>query len=76
MVGSTTRHQDPVAELSVKFQHDHSRPPTPVEALRLAQQATLETRQAKHEPRSLVEQRATWHAEAAETLRGPEAVQA
>jgi hypothetical protein len=64
------------AELSVKFQHDHSRPPTPVEALRLAQQATLETRQAKHEPRSLVEQRATWHAEAAETLRGPEAVQA
>jgi conjugative relaxase-like TrwC/TraI family protein len=49
----STRRQDiktRSAELSVKFQHDHGRPPTPVEALRLAQQATLETRQAKHEP--------------------------
>jgi hypothetical protein len=44
------------------FQHDHGRPPTPVEALHLAQQATLETRDAKHEPRSLAEQRVAWHA--------------
>ncbi len=64
------------AELSVQFQRDHGRPPTPVEALRLAQQATLETRDAKHEPRSLTEQRATWHTQAADTLGGPEAVQA
>jgi conjugative relaxase-like TrwC/TraI family protein len=64
------------AELSVSFQRDHGRPPTPVEALRLAQQATLETRQRKHEPRSLGEQRATWQAEAAETLGGPEEVRA
>jgi conjugative relaxase-like TrwC/TraI family protein len=64
------------AELSVKFQRDHARPPTPVEALRLAQQATLETRQRKHEPRSLTEQRATWQAQAAETVGGPEAVRA
>jgi hypothetical protein len=63
------------AELSVQFQHHHGRPPTPVEALRLAQQATLETRDAKHEPRTLGEQRATWHAQAAQTLGGPEAVQ-
>jgi hypothetical protein len=63
------------AELSLRFQRDHGRPPTPVEALRLAQQATLETRDAKHEPRSLAEQRATWHTQAAETLGGPEAVQ-
>jgi conjugative relaxase-like TrwC/TraI family protein len=63
------------AELSVQFQRDHGRPPTPVEALRLAQQATLETRDAKHEPRALAEQRATWHTQAAETLGGPEAVQ-
>ena len=41
------------AELSVQFQRDHGRPPTPVEALHLAQQATLETRDAKHEPRTL-----------------------
>jgi conjugative relaxase-like TrwC/TraI family protein len=63
------------AELSLRFQHDHGRPPTPVEAIRLAQQATLETRDAKHEPRTLDEQRATWHTQAAETLGGPEAVQ-
>ena len=47
-----------------------------MEALQLAQQATLETRDAKHEPRSLTEQRNTWHAQAAETLGGPDAVQA
>ena len=55
---------------------DHGRPPTPVEALQLAQQATLETREAKHEPRTLTEQRATWHTQAAATLGGPDAVQA
>jgi limonene-1,2-epoxide hydrolase len=47
-----------------------------VEAVQLAQQATLETRDAKHEPRSLADQRATWHTQAAETLGGPDAVQA
>jgi limonene-1,2-epoxide hydrolase len=57
------------------FQLDHGRPPTPVEAVQLAQQATLETRDAKHEPRSLAEQRTTWHTQAAETLGGPVAVQ-
>jgi conjugative relaxase-like TrwC/TraI family protein len=61
-------------ELAVQFQHDHGRPPTPVEALHLAQQATLETREAKHEPRSLAEQRATWLNEAATLLGGPDAV--
>jgi hypothetical protein len=34
----------------------------------------LETRQAKHEPRSLAEQRASWHAEAATVLGGRDAV--
>jgi AAA domain/TrwC relaxase len=62
-------------ELASRFQDDHGRPPTPVEALRLAQQATLETREAKHEPRSLAEQRTAWHTQAAETLGGPDAVQ-
>jgi hypothetical protein len=51
-----------------------ARPPTPVEALHLAQQATLETRDAKHEPRSLAEQRATWLGEAAAVLGSREAV--
>ena len=61
-------------ELAIQFQHDHGRPPTPVEALHLAQQATLETRDAKHEPRSLTEQRATWLNEAAAVLGGRGAV--
>ncbi len=63
-------------ELAIQFQHDHGRPPTPVEALHLAQQATLETRDAKHEPRSLTEQRATWLNEAAAVLGGRGAVAA
>ena len=63
-------------ELASQFQHDHGRPPTPVEALQLAQQATLETRNAKHEPRSLAEQRATWLKEAAAVLSGQDAVEA
>jgi conjugative relaxase-like TrwC/TraI family protein len=61
-------------ELAIRFQRDHGRPPTPVEALHLAQRATLETRDAKHEPRSLAEQRATWLNEAAVVLNGPAAV--
>ena len=63
-------------ELAATFQRDHGRPPTPVEALQLAQQATLETREAKHEPRSLAEQRATWRAEAEQVLGGRRAVKA
>ena len=63
-------------ELAAQFQRDHGRPPTPVEALQLAQQATLETRDPKHEPRTLAEQRTTWHTQAAETLGGPDAVRA
>jgi hypothetical protein len=47
-----------------------------VEALQLAPKATLETRDAKHEPRTLAEQRTAWHTEAAETLGGPGAVRA
>ena len=63
-------------ELAIQFQRDHGRPPTPVEALHLAQQATLETRDAKHEPRSLADQRATWLSEAAGVLGSLEAVAA
>lgn len=56
------------AELAKAFQHDHSREPTTIESIALAQQATLESREAKHEPRSLAEQRDTWHHQAAEVL--------
>ena len=57
-------------ELARQFQVDHGRAPTPIESLALGQQATLETRDAKHEPVSEVEQRRTWLAEAVECLAG------
>lgn len=63
-------------ELAAAFQAEHGRPPTAVEALQLAQQATLETRDAKHEPRTLAQQRATWRGEAASVLGGPSGINA
>ena len=44
--------------------------------LQLAQQATLETRDRKHEPRTLTEQRTVWRTEAVETLGGRTRVEA
>jgi DNA primase catalytic core len=61
------------ADLTAAFQREHHRPPTAVEARALAQRANLETRQAKHEPRTLAEQRATWRAEA-DAVLGPRGV--
>jgi conjugative relaxase-like TrwC/TraI family protein len=55
-------------QLAKDFQGIHGREPTAVEMLALSQQATLETRQSKHEPRSLAEQRHVWRAEAISTL--------
>ena len=56
------------ATLAAQFQTDHGREPTNVEIIALTQQATLETREAKHEPRSLAEQRDTWRTQALEVL--------
>ena len=55
-------------ELAADFQRTHGRPATPVETLHLAQRATLETRDAKHEPRTLAQQREAWHAEALQVM--------
>ena len=57
----STRRSDIEArrqELVAGFQREHHRPPSTIESIKLAQQATLETRDAKHEPRSLADQRA------------------
>ena len=59
-----------VGQLAKAFQTEHAREPTAVEMLAISQQATLETRQAKHEPRSLAEQRHTWRTEAVEVIGG------
>ncbi len=56
------------ATLAAQFQADHGREPTHVEIIALTQQATLETREAKHEPRSLAQQRATWRTQATQVL--------
>lgn len=58
------------ASLAADFQAQHGRPPTAVEALALAQQATLETRGAKHAARSEQDQRTAWHREASNVLGG------
>jgi hypothetical protein len=55
-------------ELGAAFQADHGRAPTRIESLALAQQANLETRPDKHEPRSLAEQRDQWRGEAGAVL--------
>jgi conjugative relaxase-like TrwC/TraI family protein len=57
-----------VGQLAKQFQVAHGREPTVIEMLALSQQATLETRQAKHEPRSLAEQRHAWRTQAIEVL--------
>ena len=59
---------DRAGELAMAFHHNHGRPPTPAEQQDLYQQATLETREAKHEPRSRNEQREAWRAEADRVL--------
>ncbi|MCV7047349.1 relaxase domain-containing protein [Mycobacterium frederiksbergense] len=59
------------AELAKQFHAAHGREPTNVETIALAQQATLESREAKHEPRSLAEQRHTWRSQAVEVLGRP-----
>ena len=65
-----------VGELAKQFHTTHGREPTVIEMLALSQQATLETRQAKHEPRSLAEQRHAWRTQAVEVLGSQRALTA
>ncbi|CAL8977835.1 ATP-dependent RecD-like DNA helicase [Propionicimonas sp. T2.31MG-18] len=67
---SSRRHRITAATstLVAQFEADHERPPTPIEKLDLAQQATLDTRPGKHQPRSEADQRATWAAEAEQAV--------
>ncbi|GAB3854580.1 MobF family relaxase [Nocardioides maradonensis] len=57
-----------LADLAEVFTHEHGRPPTSKESMALAQRANLETREAKHEPRSEHEQRSAWRAQAEQEL--------
>ncbi|HEY3408918.1 MAG TPA: MobF family relaxase [Propionicimonas sp.] len=66
---------DKAAELAAKFRAEHGRPPTGIEMIHLAQQANLATREAKHEPRTLAEQRATWRHQA-EAVLGADGIDA
>ncbi|MGS2807743.1 MobF family relaxase [Nocardia abscessus] len=65
-----------VGELAAVFQREHGREPTPIEIRDLAQQATLETRPAKHLLRSFAQQRRSWREEAVALLGGRDAVAA
>ncbi|HET7388113.1 MAG TPA: MobF family relaxase [Nocardioidaceae bacterium] len=62
-------------ELAREFRTRHGRPPTPVESVALAQQANLETREAKREPRSYAEQRQAWWSEAVDILGSERSVE-
>lgn len=64
------------AELATRFQRKHGRAPTPLEAIRLAQQANTETRAAKHDGRTTAELRDMWRHEAIDTLGSAAAVDA
>ncbi|MCR8897708.1 relaxase domain-containing protein [Gordonia sp. GONU] len=66
--------EERIGELSKQFLADHGREPTTGEAFDLAQQATLDTREAKHEPRSYAEQRQAWRADARRILGGDRAI--
>lgn len=56
--------------LSAAFQRAHGREPTTVEYFALSQKATTETRQGKHAPRSLEQQRAGWFRRGVQVLGG------
>src|SRR3546814_138255 len=60
--------EDRVALLTHQFTEDRARPPTDKESIALAQRANLETREAKHDPRSEAEQRQGWNNQAADLL--------
>ncbi|EON22118.1 DNA primase catalytic core [Nocardioides sp. CF8] len=60
--------EDRVAVLTREFTEVHGRSPTDKESIGLAQRANLETREAKHDPRSEAEQRQGWHHQAADLL--------
>jgi conjugative relaxase-like TrwC/TraI family protein len=68
--------KDRYTVLAKHFQTTHRREPTTVEAIALHQRATLETRAAKHEPRSLAEQRQQWRTQAIEYLGSQQALSA
>jgi len=64
------------SQLARGFEAKAGRPPDPKEAMAIKRQAHLDTRQAKHEPRSYAEQRAEWREQAEQVLGGPDAVEA
>jgi conjugative relaxase-like TrwC/TraI family protein len=56
--------EDRYLDLAVDYRHTHGREPSPKTQLKLAEQATLETRDAKTPPTSLAEKLTAWRAEA------------
>jgi conjugative relaxase-like TrwC/TraI family protein len=63
-------------DLVTSFVHEHGRSPTEPERLRLVQQANLETRAPKHEPRDEGDQRRIWRRHASEFLGSESALDA
>ena len=72
MVVAARGDRSPYRQFSKQFRATHGREPIDVVAIALAQQATLESREAKPEPRSLAEQHHTWRTEAIEVSPDPD----
>ena len=70
-----TQIEAAAALLHGDFVNRHGRVPTATERIALHQQATLDTRASKHEPRSLAEQRQLWRAQAERVLGGERALE-
>ena len=68
--------EDAYAERMAAYRAAHGRDPSPATQYRLAQEATLATRDAKAAPKRLVDQRAQWRATAARVLGTEQAVEA
>ncbi|MFL6108016.1 MAG: MobF family relaxase [Marmoricola sp.] len=60
--------EDRYAELRAEYRSDHGREPDQSAQIRLAQQATLETRESKGEARSLAEQISDWRRQAVQVV--------
>ena len=65
--------EDRYTELTTEYRHAHGREPDRSTQLRLAQQATLETRDGKGVPRTMAELVADWTREATSRPRSPRA---
>jgi len=75
VVGAPSQHRGPPGVLAADFERTHGRPPSQVESLQLAQQATLETREASTNLAAWPSSGRHGFAQAVDVLGGPDVMQ-